>query len=104
MKLVLFDIDATLLSTGAASADAMRDVFTELCGIPDGFTGIEMSGKTDMAIFREAHQHQLDETTVPVDAFQEHYIARLRLTLQGNAPTSPHARDSASARSTGCAA
>ena len=52
MKLVLFDIDATLISTGAAGADAMRDVFAELCGIPDGFAGIEMSGKTDMAIFR----------------------------------------------------
>src|SRR5215468_7380178 len=83
MKLVLFDIDATLISTGAAGADAMRDVFAELCGIPDGFAGIEMSGKTDMAIFREALiYHQLDEAVVSVDVFQERYISRLRLTLQ----------------------
>ena len=62
MKLVLFDIDGTLISTGAAGADAMRDVFAELCGVPDGFAGIEMSGKTDTAILREAlTMHQLDE-------------------------------------------
>jgi len=83
MKLVLFDIDATLISTGAAGADAMRDVFAELCGIPDGFAGIEMSGKTDIAIFREALiQHQLDEAAMPVEVFHERYISRLRLTLQ----------------------
>ena len=83
MKLVLFDIDATLISTGAAGADAMRDVFAELCGVPDGFAGIEMSGKTDMAILREALiKHQLDDAAVPSDVFHEHYISRLRLTLQ----------------------
>jgi phosphoglycolate phosphatase-like HAD superfamily hydrolase len=83
MKLVLFDIDGTLMSTGAAGSDAMRHVFTELCGIPDGFAGIEMSGKTDAAILREALiKHQLDEAVVPVDVFHERYIPRLRLTLQ----------------------
>jgi phosphoglycolate phosphatase len=83
MKLVLFDIDGTLMTTGAAGADAMRDVFAELCGIPDGFAGIEMSGKTDTAILREAlTHHQLDEAAVSVDVFHERYITRLRLTLQ----------------------
>jgi phosphoglycolate phosphatase-like HAD superfamily hydrolase len=83
MKLVLFDIDGTLISTGAAGADAMRDVFAELYGVPDGFAGIEMSGKTDTAIFREALiKHQKDEAAVPVEVFHERYISRLRLTLQ----------------------
>lgn len=83
MKLVLFDIDATLLSTGAAGADAMRYAFADLCGIADGFTGIEMSGKTDSALLREALvQHQVDETAVPVEVFYERYISHLRLTLQ----------------------
>src|SRR2546427_9634876 len=58
-------------------------VFAELCGIPDGFAGIEMSGKTDAAILREAlTYHQLDEAVVPVDVFYERYVSRLRLTLQ----------------------
>jgi len=83
MKLVLFDIDGTLLTTGAAGADAMRYAFADLCGIADGFTGIEMSGKTDAAILLEAlMQHQVDETTVSVEVFYERYIPHLRLTLQ----------------------
>src|SRR5256886_15619377 len=83
MKLVLFDIDGTLMTTGAAGSDAMRHVFAELCGIPDGFAGIEMSGKTYAAIFREALiKHQLGEAAVPGDLFHERYISRLRLTLQ----------------------
>jgi phosphoglycolate phosphatase-like HAD superfamily hydrolase len=61
----------------------MRDVFAELCGVPDGFAGIEMSGKTDPAILREALiKHQKDEAAVPVEVFHERYVSRLRLTLQ----------------------
>jgi len=83
MKLVLFDIDGTLVTTGAAGSDAMRLAFTELCGVADGFAGIEMSGKTDAAILREAlTNHQVDETTVSVDVFYECYIPHLRVTLQ----------------------
>lgn len=83
MKLVLFDIDGTLVSTGAAGADAMRLAFAELCGVPDGFAGIEMSGKTDPAILREAlTKHRIDEMTVPFEVFYEHYIPHLRRTLQ----------------------
>lgn len=83
MKLVLFDIDGTLVTTGAAGSDAMRLAFAELCGVADGFAGIEMSGKTDAAILREAlTNHQVDETTVPVEVFYERYIPHLRVTLQ----------------------
>ena len=83
MKLILFDIDGTLVSTGAAGSDAMRQVFADLSGIPDGFAGVEMSGKTDAAIFREAlTKHQLDESTIPLALFHERYIPQLRLALQ----------------------
>ena len=83
MKLVLFDIDGTLLTTGAAGADAMRYAFADLCGVADAFAGIEMSGKTDPAILREALlHHQVDETVVSLDVFYERYIPHLRLTLQ----------------------
>ncbi len=83
MKLILFDIDGTLVSTGAAGSDAMREVFADLSGIPDGFAGVEMSGKTDAAIFREAlSKHQLDEQAIPLALFHERYIPRLRFALQ----------------------
>ncbi len=83
MKLVLFDIDGTLVSTGAAGADAMRLALAELSGIPDGFAGIEMSGKTDGAILREAlSKHGVDAATVPVEMFYQRYIPYLRAALQ----------------------
>ncbi|MGE3536504.1 MAG: HAD family hydrolase [Candidatus Tectimicrobiota bacterium] len=83
MKLVLFDIDGTLVSTGAAGADAMRLALAELCGVPDGFAGIEMSGKTDPLILQEAlTRHCIDAAAVPVEVFYERYIPRLRATLQ----------------------
>ena len=46
-RLVLFDIDATLLLTGGAGQRAMTRAFEALCGAPDGFAGIPMAGRTD---------------------------------------------------------
>lgn len=54
MKLILFDIDGTLLHTGGAGRRAMTRSFTEVFRVNDGFRGISMSGKTDPAILREA--------------------------------------------------
>ena len=106
MKLVLFDIDGTLMTTGAAGADAMRDVFAELCGIPDGFAGIEMSGKTDTAILREAlTYHQLDEVAVSSRCVSPALYHPSPPDPAGNAsPTAPHARHSCPTRNAGWAA
>jgi phosphoglycolate phosphatase-like HAD superfamily hydrolase len=83
MKLILFDIDGTLVNTGAAGSDAMRQVFAELSGIPDGFAGVEMAGKTDSAILLEAFSnHRLDGQSMTVELFYERYIPQLRLALQ----------------------
>lgn len=87
MQLVLFDIDGTLVSTGAAGSDAMRHALAEILGIPNGFAGIEMSGKTDPLILREAlAKHQLDASAVPMEVFHERYIPHLRRTLQEPRP------------------
>jgi phosphoglycolate phosphatase-like HAD superfamily hydrolase len=53
-RLYLFDIDATLISTGGAGSSAMRIAFAALWGHEDGFKGIEFSGRTDRAILRDA--------------------------------------------------
>ncbi len=52
-RLVLFDIDATLLLTGGAGQRAMTRAFEALYGAPDGFAGIPMAGRTDPAILAE---------------------------------------------------
>ena len=54
MKLVLFDIDGTLMDSGGAGRRALEYSFEELFGVPDAFRKISMSGKTDPQIFAEA--------------------------------------------------
>jgi phosphoglycolate phosphatase len=83
MKLVLFDIDGTLVNTGRAGADAMDIAFAELYQIANGCAGINMSGKTDPAILQEAltnHRLEIDNTMLTV--FHERYIFHLRRALQ----------------------
>src|SRR3972149_468096 len=53
-RLYLFDIDGTLVATGGAGSGAMRAAFTAVWGLADGFSGIEVSGRTARAIPRDA--------------------------------------------------
>ncbi|MDA8156232.1 MAG: HAD family hydrolase [Actinomycetota bacterium] len=67
MKLVLFDIDGTLMDSGGAGRRALEYSFEELFGIPDAFRAISMSGKTDPQIFDEA-------------------LAKFGISMDGNGP------------------
>jgi phosphoglycolate phosphatase len=49
-RVVLFDIDNTLLYTGGAGSFAMNLAFNELFGVADGFARVEFSGRTDRFI------------------------------------------------------
>jgi phosphoglycolate phosphatase-like HAD superfamily hydrolase len=49
-RLLLFDIDNTLLYSGGAGSFAMNIAFRQLFGIEDGFGKIEFSGRTDRFI------------------------------------------------------
>lgn len=53
MKLILFDIDGTLMRSGGAGFRAMERAFTELFGVRDVTRGIVPHGKTDPLILRE---------------------------------------------------
>jgi len=50
-RLLLFDIDNTLLWSGGAGSHAMNLAFAEMFGISDGFAKVEFSGRTDLSIF-----------------------------------------------------
>lgn len=52
-RVVLFDIDSTLLYTGGAGSHAMNIAFEEMFGVPDGFARVEFSGRTDRYILQE---------------------------------------------------
>ncbi len=56
MKLLIFDIDATLLLSGGAGARALNRAFEEVTGTPDGMEGIRFHGMTDYAIIRQMGQ------------------------------------------------
>ena len=53
-KVVLFDIDGTLVLTGGAGVRAMSRAFEELFAVPDPFQGIPMPGRTDVSILWDA--------------------------------------------------
>ncbi len=57
MKLLLFDIDGTLLHSGGAGLRAMSQAFEELHDIPEAFEGISLAGRTDTAIVKEVFDH-----------------------------------------------
>ena len=52
-RLVLFDIDGTLLSAGRASREALSEAFLQACCGEVLLDGYEFSGKTDPQIIRE---------------------------------------------------
>lgn len=53
MKLLLFDIDGTLLETGGIGRRAVEAALSELAGRPISTEGLSFSGKTDPQILRE---------------------------------------------------
>jgi phosphoglycolate phosphatase len=66
-KVLLFDIDATLLKTGNAGLRALDRAFLGLYGVPSATGGIRPEGKTDPAIIRE----MLDRNTPDLDPGRE---------------------------------
>ena len=60
-RLLLFDVDNTLLWSGGAGGRAMGQAFDDLFGVDDGFNRVEFSGRTDRYILTEAlRQHGID--------------------------------------------
>ena len=77
MKLLLFDIDGTLLTTNGAGRPAVESALAEVVGRPVSTAGISFSGKTDPQILREVLAHNgADEVLLngrfpeAVEAFQ----------------------------------
>ncbi|MBN2356934.1 HAD hydrolase-like protein [candidate division KSB1 bacterium] len=56
MKLILFDIDGTLIHSGGAGVRAMTDAFEQLHGVADAFQGISLAGRTDTTILADAYE------------------------------------------------
>ncbi len=78
MKLLLFDVDLTLINSGGAGRRAMSRAFTELFGNTNGLHKVSFAGRTDPAILREALEHHGDEwSEVIQEAFKRRYLEYL---------------------------
>lgn len=53
VRLILFDIDGTLIRTGGAGVKAFAKVFATEFGVADGFERLKFAGRTDYSIVRE---------------------------------------------------
>ena len=79
MRLLLFDIDGTLVLTGGAGSRAMTRAFAVTHGLEDALKKVDLAGRTDRIIMRDALTHAgRDHEDVDLDEFREAYCAALR--------------------------
>jgi phosphoglycolate phosphatase-like HAD superfamily hydrolase len=86
-KLILFDIDGTLVLTGGAGGRAMARAFEDVFGLQHGMASISMAGRTDAWIVAQmAANHGLPFTGDVFDRFHEAYIGYLREEIHKPGP------------------
>ncbi len=77
-KLILYDIDGTLVNTGGAGTRSMDYAFHKLFGIKDAFRDIPMAGKTDYQIMKEGLKvHGISYENGNVEKMMGEYIQYL---------------------------
>jgi phosphoglycolate phosphatase-like HAD superfamily hydrolase len=84
LKLLLFDVDGTLVLTGGAGIRAMNLAFADLFGVESGLADVEVAGRIDTAILRAAlTKHDIACEAFPdmVAEFREVYCRHLARTL-----------------------
>jgi len=74
-RLILFDIDGTLIRTGGAGMRAFARVAEHLYGIPEGTRGIRFHGRTDGSIVSQFLQsHRISDTEAERRHFLDAYV------------------------------
>jgi phosphoglycolate phosphatase-like HAD superfamily hydrolase len=77
-RLVLFDIDGTLLATGGAGEKALKLVVAERFNDPEGLRGVEIAGRTDSAIAHQVlREFGIPETPEEIAGFLDAYVVKL---------------------------
>jgi phosphoglycolate phosphatase-like HAD superfamily hydrolase len=81
-RLLLFDIDGTLIHSGGAGVHALKLALTERFGIADDLRDIEIAGMTDSGIVVSIlKKHQVPVTNDNISAFLDSYVHFLSLEL-----------------------
>ena len=75
VRLVLFDIDGTLIRTGGAGVKAFRQVFATEFNATDGFERLKFGGRTDFSLVREFFgAHGVSPTKENFRRFFDRYV------------------------------
>jgi phosphoglycolate phosphatase len=78
VRLILFDIDGTLIDSGGAGIRSLDLALKELFSVENGFYGISMAGKTDTQIIKEGLMKHGMSADGNVESIVRIYLSRLR--------------------------
>lgn len=84
MRLVLFDIDGTLIDSGGAGVKALNLAMKDLFAIEDAFQGITMAGRTDTQIIRDGLKKHNIFADGTMDAVIQAYLRYLSREMQND--------------------
>jgi phosphoglycolate phosphatase len=98
MKIILFDIDGTLVLTGGAGLRAMNRACEDVVGHADALAGIQVAGRTDWIILHDALSRvgrALDEPLFAAlrDRYLQHLREEIELPGQGRKGVMPGVRE-----------
>ena len=75
VRLVLFDIDGTLVLTGGAGTRAFSETFSHIFGLKHGAERMKFAGRTDVSLVREFFQiHGVPESPENFRQFFDNYV------------------------------
>ncbi|MDB6027101.1 MAG: gph 2 [Verrucomicrobiales bacterium] len=82
IKLVLFDIDGTLVRTGKAGIKAFSQAFADEFGLNHGSEKLKFAGRTDYSLVREFFlQHGVTPTSSHFERFFARYLDHLEQVI-----------------------
>ena len=77
-RLLLFDIDGTLITSGGAGEGALKDAMLGRFGVDEDLKGIILAGATDAKIARELlEKHSLEASSENIAALLDEYLRHL---------------------------
>jgi phosphoglycolate phosphatase-like HAD superfamily hydrolase len=75
VRLILFDIDGTLIRTGGAGVQAFAKVFETEFNAVDGFEKLKFGGRTDYSLLREFFSfHRIEPSPENFKRFTDRYV------------------------------
>ncbi|NOY60525.1 MAG: HAD hydrolase-like protein [Calditrichaeota bacterium] len=83
LKVLLFDIDGTLILSGGAGLRAINEAFLRLFDVPNAFANVRLAGRTDTSIIKDALlAHHFDVDVQAIEEFKKLYYHLLEREIE----------------------